>query len=152
MGVNSLPKTVTQQHHGCDLNPGLSAPESSMLTTRLVSQCTKADMWSPRNHVTLVPPGKYSWKIHAWQWCSLFVTFLWPLVAVASTVLRRCRLWSARNPTLRRQQTVRVNRVRSLPWDVLRMMSPAKYIRMFCGHCMQLNCWLHILICVFFIT
>jgi len=25
MGVNSLPKTVTQQHHGCNLNPGPSA-------------------------------------------------------------------------------------------------------------------------------
>jgi len=23
MGVNSLPKTVTRQRHGCDLNPGL---------------------------------------------------------------------------------------------------------------------------------
>jgi len=31
MGVNSLPKTVTQQRRRCDLNPGPSAPESSML-------------------------------------------------------------------------------------------------------------------------
>ena len=37
MGVNSLPKSVTQQRQGCDLNPGPSAPESSMLTTRLPS-------------------------------------------------------------------------------------------------------------------
>jgi len=37
MGVNSLPKTVTQQCRGCDLNPGPSVPESSMLTTRLPS-------------------------------------------------------------------------------------------------------------------
>jgi len=37
MGVNSLPKTVTRQRRGCDLNPGPSAPESSMLTTRLPS-------------------------------------------------------------------------------------------------------------------
>jgi len=37
MGVNSLPKTVTPQHRDCDLNPGLSAPESSTLTTRLPS-------------------------------------------------------------------------------------------------------------------
>ena len=37
MGVNSLPKTVTQQHHDCDLNPGPSVPESSTLTTRLLS-------------------------------------------------------------------------------------------------------------------
>jgi len=37
MGVNSLPKTVTRQRHGCDLNPGPFAPESSTLTTRLPS-------------------------------------------------------------------------------------------------------------------
>ena len=40
MGVNSLPKTVTQQRRGCDLNPGPSAPESSTLTTRLPSHPT----------------------------------------------------------------------------------------------------------------
>jgi len=37
MGVNSLPETVTRQRRGCDLNPGRSVPESSMLTTRLPS-------------------------------------------------------------------------------------------------------------------
>jgi len=37
MGVNSLPKTVTRERRGCDLNPGPSAPESSTLTTRLPS-------------------------------------------------------------------------------------------------------------------
>ena len=37
MGVNSLPKTVTRQRRGCDLNPVPSAPESSTLTTRLQS-------------------------------------------------------------------------------------------------------------------
>jgi len=35
--VNSLPKTVTRQRRGGDLNPGPSAPESSTLTTRLPS-------------------------------------------------------------------------------------------------------------------
>jgi len=35
MGVNSLPKTVTRQRLGCDLNPGPSAPESNTLATRL---------------------------------------------------------------------------------------------------------------------
>ena len=35
--MNSLPKTVTRQRRGCDLNPGTSAPESSTLTTRLPS-------------------------------------------------------------------------------------------------------------------
>jgi len=34
MGVNSLPKTVTGQRRGCDLNPGPSAPESGTLTTQ----------------------------------------------------------------------------------------------------------------------
>jgi len=29
--MNSLPKTVTRQRRGCDLNPGSSAPESSTL-------------------------------------------------------------------------------------------------------------------------
>ena len=43
MGVNSLPKTVTRQRRGCDLNPGPSAPESSTLTTRL-----------PRNEVDAI--------------------------------------------------------------------------------------------------
>ena len=37
MGVNSLPKTVTRQRRGCDLNPGSSVPESSTLTTLLPS-------------------------------------------------------------------------------------------------------------------
>jgi len=37
MGVNSLPKTVTRQRRGCDVNPGPSAPVSSTLTTRLPS-------------------------------------------------------------------------------------------------------------------
>jgi len=37
MGVKSLPKTVTQQCHDCDLNPGPTAPESSRLTTWLLS-------------------------------------------------------------------------------------------------------------------
>ena len=37
MGVNSLPKTVTRQRRGCDLNSDRSAPESSTLTTRLPS-------------------------------------------------------------------------------------------------------------------
>ena len=37
MGVNSLPKTVTRQHCGCNLNTVPYAPESSMLTTRLPS-------------------------------------------------------------------------------------------------------------------
>jgi len=34
--VNSLPKTVTRQRLGCDLNPCPSAPESSTVTSRLL--------------------------------------------------------------------------------------------------------------------
>jgi len=36
--VNSLPKTVTRQRRGCDLNPGPSVQESSILTTQLLSR------------------------------------------------------------------------------------------------------------------
>ena len=39
--MNSLPKTVTRQGRDCDMNPGPSAPESSMLTTRQTSLCNK---------------------------------------------------------------------------------------------------------------
>ena len=35
--MNSLPKTVTGQHHDYDLNPGPSVSESSTLITRLPS-------------------------------------------------------------------------------------------------------------------
>jgi len=31
MAVNNLPKTVTQQRYGCDMNPGPSAPQFSTL-------------------------------------------------------------------------------------------------------------------------
>ena len=47
MGVNSLPKTVTRQRRGCDLNPGPSAPESSTLTSRLPSHPVSA----VKNHI-----------------------------------------------------------------------------------------------------
>ena len=43
MGVTSLPKTVIRQRSGCNLNPGPSAPESSMLTTRLPSHPCESD-------------------------------------------------------------------------------------------------------------
>ena len=34
--MNSLPKTVTRQRRGCDLNLGLSAPQSSTLSTSAI--------------------------------------------------------------------------------------------------------------------
>jgi len=36
--MNSLPKTVTRQRHGCDLDPGPSVLESSRLNTWLPSR------------------------------------------------------------------------------------------------------------------
>jgi len=36
--LNSLPKTVTRQHHGCNINSGPTAPKSSTVTTRLPSR------------------------------------------------------------------------------------------------------------------
>jgi len=41
MGVNGLPKTVTRQRRGCDLNLGPSAPESSTLTNRAAEYCNE---------------------------------------------------------------------------------------------------------------
>jgi len=48
MGVNSLPKTVTRQRRGCDLNPGPSALESSTLNTRLPSHPGASGMQGKR--------------------------------------------------------------------------------------------------------
>jgi len=47
MGVNSLPKTVTQQHRGCDLNPGPSVPEFSMLIAKFHYTDTDTDPNGP---------------------------------------------------------------------------------------------------------
>ena len=46
ISVNSLPKTVTRQRRGCNLNPSPSASESSMLTTRLLSHLS---IWTCSN-------------------------------------------------------------------------------------------------------
>ena len=62
MDVNSLPKTVTRQRHDCNLNPGLSAAESSTLATRLPSHPMLTLQW----HFTQVVPS-YS--------CDAFVIF-----------------------------------------------------------------------------
>ena len=65
--MNSLPKTVTRQRRGCNLNPGPSAPESSTLTTRLPSH-TNLRLCAINPLLTLalidipslVPPGSKS--------------------------------------------------------------------------------------------
>ena len=57
MGVNSLPKTVVRQRRDCDLNPGISAPEASTVTTRLPSRperSTAVSNW-PHRYETHVP-------------------------------------------------------------------------------------------------
>jgi len=55
MGVNSLPKTVTRQRRGCDLNSGPSAPESSTLTTRLPSHPVSTLTTAKRQYGTRYP-------------------------------------------------------------------------------------------------
>ena len=51
--MNSLPKTVTRQRRGCDLNPGPSAPESNTLNTRLTSHPrVTVDLCNSRRAVT----------------------------------------------------------------------------------------------------
>ena len=57
MGVNSLPKTVTRQRRDCDLNLGLTAPESSMLTTQLPSHRRDLAM---ENNCFFYPENRYS--------------------------------------------------------------------------------------------
>jgi len=64
-GVNSLPKTVIQQRHGCNLNPGPTVPESSMLTTRLPSHPSKQYV-VPYWHEFKLLNGKCLWCIFAW--------------------------------------------------------------------------------------
>jgi len=55
MGVNNLPKSVTRQRRGCDLNPGPSAPESSTLTTRLPSSfCIAYEEKAPYREMSLI--------------------------------------------------------------------------------------------------
>ena len=52
--MNSLPKTVTRQRRDCDLNPDLSEPESSTLTTRLPSHLRgRCPGEKVRSHVVL---------------------------------------------------------------------------------------------------
>jgi len=45
MGVNSLPKTVTRQRRGCDLNTCPTAPESSTLIAKFHYTDTDTDFF-----------------------------------------------------------------------------------------------------------
>jgi len=59
--VNSLPKTVTRQRRGCYLNAGPSAPESSMLTTRLPATL-KVDLSKLLDHDHLLKRCSPEWS------------------------------------------------------------------------------------------
>ena len=59
MDVNSLPKTVTRQRRGCDLNPDPAAPESSTPTNRLPSHPRRDTETAER--VTRVATGRISY-------------------------------------------------------------------------------------------
>ena len=64
MGVNSLPKSVTRQRRGCDMNPGRSAPESSTLTTRLPSHW-EHNVTEYNSQVWIIQTVEY---INWWDW------------------------------------------------------------------------------------
>ena len=74
MGVNSLPKTVTRQHRGCNLNPCPSALESSTLTAWLPSHPLKCTAQIS----TTADPVKFRklLKILLWSCCKHWLTGL----------------------------------------------------------------------------
>ena len=53
MGASSL-QSVTRQRRDCNLNRGPSAPESSMLTTRLLSHPPHCEVWGISNFISYV--------------------------------------------------------------------------------------------------
>jgi len=72
-----LPKTVTRQRRGCDLNPGLTAPESSTLTTRLPShpcnlykiQNAEIDSYYISSWLRCCAVCSYKWIVGEWTQC-----------------------------------------------------------------------------------
>ena len=67
MGLNSLPKAVTRQRRGSDSNPGLTAPESSTLTTRLPSHLVAAVYGTER--VNSTPMLLFAYGFVCWRVC-----------------------------------------------------------------------------------
>jgi len=66
--VNSLPKTVTRQRRGCDLNPGPSAPESSTLTTwNEMTEDRAVTRDAAPDGVQRVPVDATAARCHHWQ-------------------------------------------------------------------------------------
>ena len=64
--MNSLPKTVTRQRRGCDLNPGPSAPESSTLATRLPSQPQVSLIYRKQQLITVCEHGPWTRPLVTW--------------------------------------------------------------------------------------
>ena len=109
MGVNSLPKTVTWQRRGCDLNAGLFAPESSTLTHESAERvlCVEAGRHSAGvQYVGVCRPdavviiqqcaecrsacGRCAWlwgrRAHRPRWVHLLLSLLWWWYCYAGTV------------------------------------------------------------------
>ena len=84
MSVNSLPKTVTRQHHDCDLNPGPSAPESSTLTTRLHEYMLLIVMWFLQTNIILMSYLRHSFV----GWTDMEHAFFLQLCVVEVIVIR----------------------------------------------------------------
>ena len=86
MGVNSLPKTVTRQHRGCDLKTHPTVPKSSTLTTRLPSHpylschVTPSHLLRRITHTSPPQPPPLS-QFHQlfFSWIPLSVSFLYLL-------------------------------------------------------------------------
>ena len=89
MGVNSLPKTVTRQRRGCDLNPGPSAPESSTLTTRLPSHPFPVPILPARS------AGTCCWTLI----CIEFVYLYFPVLFCLSVSVKRLAVKTASEMT-----------------------------------------------------
>ena len=88
-GLNSLPKTVTRQRRGCDLNPGPSAPQSSTLTTRLPSHPSSSfpkDVKYSTNFTVFTLLRQIS------SWLVQFISHLWQKPAVLRLVMNQYRL------------------------------------------------------------
>jgi len=63
-----LPKIVTRQRRGCDLNPGPSAPESSTLTTRLP---TNFELYDPSDCIVVRKTRDRQTDAHRPDACSI---------------------------------------------------------------------------------
>ena len=65
MGVNSLPRTVTRQRRGCDLNLGPTAPHSTLTTGPPTTACAVNRPLKTRRMSDLVvrPPLLYTRRL-----------------------------------------------------------------------------------------